>query len=92
MNAYHFIDKLNIYAEYTYLNHGRNTVTLITPDNAFIPSRLEDDTNYKIQMANIGLNYDLSPNTTIGFLWQAPLSQRGTYKTNTFMLSGAILF
>lgn len=92
MNAHHFIDKLSMYAEYTYLNHGRNSVALVTADSAFVPSRLEDDSNYKVQMAHIGFNYDLSPNVTLGFLWQAPLAQRGTYKSNTLMFSGTILF
>lgn len=92
LNAHNFIDHLSVYAQYSYLNHGVNSIALTTPDAAFIPSRLEEQTNYKAQMLDVGFNYDLSPNMTFGFLWQAPLSQRGTYKAHSILLSGILTF
>lgn len=92
MNAFHFVDKLSLFAQYSYVNHLRDKITLVTADAAFLPERLEDQTNFKVQMANIGLNYDLSPNMTFGFVWQAPLAQRASYKTHTFLLSGVLTF
>jgi hypothetical protein len=48
---------------------------------------LERRSAWSTKVGNLGLNYDISPNITLGFLWQAPLSQRGTYRSSTVMLS-----
>lgn len=92
MNGYHFLDKLSVYALYSYVQHLTDTITLVTADSAFIPSRLEDQTLSKVQNARIGFNYDLSPNMTFGFLWQAPLAQRAAYKATTIALSAIMTF
>lgn len=92
MNAFHFMDKLSLFTQYSYINHQQDTISLVTADAAFLPKRLQDQTACKVQLANIGLNYDLSPNMTFGFLWQAPIAQRASYKTHTFLLSGVLTF
>jgi hypothetical protein len=92
LNARNFLDRLSMYANYSYVQHGQDTITLPTANSAFLPARLADQTGYKVQMATIGFNYDLSPNMTCGFSWQAPLVQRGSYKTTTILLSGSVTF
>ncbi len=95
MNARHFLDKLSLYALYSYVQHLQDTVTIPTPPsptNSFIPRKLQDISKSKIQNARIGFNYDLSPNMTFGFLWQAPIAQRGAYKATTLALSAILTF
>lgn len=95
MNAHHFVDKLSMYALYTYVQHLTDTITIPTPPsptNPFIPRKLEDQTLSKVQNARVGFNYDLSPNMTFGFLWQAPIAQRASYKATTIALSAIFTF
>lgn len=87
MNAHHFTDKLSCFAQYTFVNHARDSISLVTADSAFKPAVLEDVTKWSVQAANIGFNYDLSPHMAIGLTWQAPITRRGAYKTNAVMLS-----
>lgn len=94
MNARHFLDKLSVYALYSYVQHLQDSITLPNPptNNPFIPRKLEDISKSKTQNARVGFNYDLSPNMTCGFLWQAPLAQRAAYKATTIMLSFIFTF
>ena len=92
VNAYHLLDNLSVYAQYLYMAHLKDKISLVTPDPAFIPSRLEQDSPFKIQVANFGFDYDLSPNFAIGLGYQWPLARRGAYKTNTVLLNLTLTF
>ena len=92
VNAYHLIDNLSIYAQYLYMAHLKDKISLVTPDSAFLPSRLEQDSPFKIQVANFGFDYNLSPNFALGFGYQWPLARRGAYKTNTVLLNLTLTF
>jgi hypothetical protein len=92
INAYHLIDNLSVYAQYLYMAHLKDKISLVTPDPAFIPSRLEQDSPFKIQVANFGFDYDLSPNFAIGLGYQLPLARRGAYKANTVLLNLTLTF
>jgi len=92
LNAYHFLENLSVYVQYLYTQHLTDTVQLVTPDPAFIPSRLEQDTPFKVQVANFGFDYDLSPNFALGVGYQMPLARRGAYKANTVLLSVTFTF
>jgi hypothetical protein len=92
MNAHHFLDKLSVFVQYSYVQNLKDKINLVTADTAFIPRRLEDQSSSKVQNAQVGFNYDLSPNMSFGFLWQAPLAQRASYKTTTILLSAIITF
>lgn len=91
-NAYHFLDNLSVYVQYVYMAHLHDHIELITPDPAFIPSRLEKDTSFKIQLANFGFNYDISPNFSLGLGVQYPLARRAAYKAQTILLNIALTF
>jgi hypothetical protein len=86
-NSHHFLDKLSMYAEYYFVQHEKDSIKLITPDTAFIPSVLEDTTLFNVQGINLAMSYDLSPNISFGGVWQFPVVARNAYKTNTITLN-----
>jgi hypothetical protein len=85
--AHHFLDNLSMFFEYVMVEHSQDEICLKKSDSAFNPEVLECKSGWKAKLANIGFNYDISPNITLGFLWQAPLSQRNTYRSTTLMFS-----
>jgi|GEM_PF-734402 len=87
IGAHHFIDRLSTYFQYVMINHSQDSVCLKNTDSAFVPEALERTTAWKSKVANIGFTYDISPAIALGFLWQAPLAQRNTYRSSTIMLS-----
>jgi hypothetical protein len=87
IGAYHFLDNLSVFFQYVMVEHKQDTITLNVPDPAFEPGALACTTPWKVKVANIGFNYDLSPNLDLGFLWQAPLSQRNTYRSTTILFT-----
>jgi len=88
--AYHFLEHLSMWFQYVVIEHKPDSITLKKCDEAFLPEVLEKESSWKLKVANIGFNYDISPNIGLGFLWQAPLSQRGTYRSTTLM--GSVYF
>ena len=87
MSAYHFLDKLSFYFQYMLVHHEKDSIKLVECDPAFKPEILEKLSDWKCQVANVGFNYDISPNIILGFFWQAPLQQRRTYKDTTIMFT-----
>ena len=86
-NSRHFLDKLNMYVQYYFTQHEKDSIKLITADSAFIPSVLEDLTSFSVQGLNLSMSYDLSPNVSVGTVWQFPVSIRNAYKTNTVVVN-----
>jgi len=87
MNARNFLHHLSFYFQYVIVQHQKDTIRLKKCDPAFKPEVLEKISDWKVQMANIALNYDISPSISIGFLWQAPLQQQRTFRNTTVMFS-----
>lgn len=87
ITAYHFLDKLSMYFQYVLIEHKDDDIKLKRSDPTFLPKVLEKTTGWKTKLANIGFNYDISPNLLLGFLWQAPLSQRNTYRSTTILFT-----
>lgn len=87
MGCYQFIDKLSCFVEYAMMEHKKNSITLKTDDPAFLPGALERTSPFKVKLCNFAISYAFSPNASVGFLWQAPISQRNAYKSTTVMLS-----
>ena len=95
MSAHHFLDKLSFYFQWVILEHKNDRITINGCDNdktviddcttVFKPSVLENISGWKSQMITTALNYDISPNISIGFLWQAPVSQRNVFRSTTIM-------
>jgi hypothetical protein len=86
LNAHYFVDRLSGYVQVAYASHEQDDMELIQNDPAYIISKLEEDTEWKYGAVNLGLNYDLSPNISLGGACQLPMGRRGAYLTNTFML------
>jgi len=87
MDAYHFLDRLSFYFQYVIVQHQRDSITLKRCDDAFKPELLEKRSDWKYQGANVGFNYDISPDISLGFLWQAPLQQQRVFRNTTLMFS-----
>lgn len=88
MNAYHFMGNLSMYFQYVIIEHDNDDIEIKQPDPAFHPELLEEQySTWQTQLANIGFNYDISPYISLGFLWQAPISQRNSARTSTVMFS-----
>lgn len=85
--AYHFVDRLSFWFQYLIIEHKEDEIKLQKPDPAFVPKVLEERSKWKAKFANIGLTYDISPNVGLGFTWQAPHSQRNTYRSSTVLFS-----
>ena len=92
ISAYHFLEHLSMYFQYVMLEHKCDTVSLRNcpasdTTKPFDLESYEEKTGFKVKLANIGFNYDISPNMTIGLVWQAPLSQRNAYASSTLLFS-----
>lgn len=85
MSTYHFLERLSFFFEYMLIIHEKDSIKLRQCDAAFLPKQLEETTVFKTQVANVGFNYDISPNIGLGFLWQAPLQQQVSYRSTTIM-------
>lgn len=84
--SYYFLDRLSFSFEYVQIDHGPDHIHLLKPDPAFLPEDLEKIMTFKAKVANIRFNYDISPNITLGALWQTPLSQQNAYRSTTILL------
>ncbi len=87
ISAYHFIDCLSFYFQYLLIEHQKDKICLKSADSAFKPEILAKRSCWRTKIANIAFNYDFTPHIGAGFLWQAPLSQRNTYKSTTLLFS-----
>ena len=85
--AHHFLHNFSMYFQYVLVEHKDDDIKLKRSDPAFLPKVLEKTTGWKTKLANIGFNYDISPNILLGFLWQVPLSQRNTYRSTTILFT-----
>lgn len=83
--AYHFYDRFTAYAEWIYVKHEQDDITLKVADSAFLPDLAECLTKFTSQFVNAAINYDISPNITIGFMGQFPVAQRNAYRSTTYL-------
>ncbi len=87
MNSYHFEEDLSFYAQYLYVSHGKDNITLVTPNSGFFPEILAAKTPWSSHMLNLGLNYDVSSGIQIGCAAQIPLKQRNAHRSSTVAIS-----
>lgn len=87
ISAYHFLNNLSTYFQYQLVHHEKDKICVLSQDPAFTPEVLERSSDWKVHLGNIGFNYDCSPNIILGLFYQAPLAQRGTYKSTTLMFT-----
>ncbi len=89
LSAYHFLDKLSGYFQYIQMEHKQDDIRLrkCEDEGFFLPEVLECRSGFQARMANIALNYDISPNINLGIFAQLPLDQRNAYRSTTIMFS-----
>lgn len=87
ISAYHFLEHLSLYFQYVMIDHGPDDIDTKVCDDAFLPEVLECRSSWRVKLGNVGVDYDLTPNCGLGFLWQMPFSQRNAYKSTTLMFS-----
>ncbi len=85
--AYHFLECLSCWFQYVMMEHQQDSICLKQADPAFKPEILAKKTPFQAKFFNTAFNYDISPHVAIGFLWQAPLSQKNSYRSTTVLLS-----
>ncbi len=88
-HAYRFIDRVSFYAEYDCIHHTEDKIELVNPDPAFIPRQVECLSKWRVQVLNTALNYEATPNITLGLAAQWPITQRNAYRSTTF--AGSII-
>lgn len=98
VGAEHFLENLSVFFQFIVVHHEKDHICIkdcgqtccngepVKLDH-FHPDVIENRSMWQAKMGNLGINYDVSPNVTLGFLWQAPLSQSGTYRSSTVMAS-----
>jgi hypothetical protein len=92
LGAYHFIGLLSCYFQYILMQHQDDNYCIKCSNGCFEPCLLKETSTFKSQVANIGFNYDVCPDISLGFLWQAPLMQFYAYRASTIMLSFNMFF
>ncbi len=93
-----FSDALSLYIDYIYTYHQKDTITLRETDKdrsaafALGTFRLEEESNWKTQLLNLGLDYRINTNLSFGGAVQAMIGGVRVYKTTTIMGSMTLAF
>ncbi len=88
MAAYHFLDRLSFYVQYSFVTHETDCLEVLQeppPGQNIIVEQARTLTRWQSQFATSSLYYDISPNITLGLVWQAPISQRNAYRSMTIL-------
>ncbi len=85
LNAYHFMRNTTFSFRYNYVQHARDTITLLTPSQYFFPNYLENLTPWSSQMFIAALTFEIQPAIYLSVAWQGALSQRNAYCSNTIL-------
>ena len=87
INSHHFEEDLSFFMQYLYVGHSKDKITLNTPDDIFLPEVLEGKSIWNTHVANLGLNYEVSPSVMLGCAGQIPLKQFNAYRSSSFVFS-----
>jgi hypothetical protein len=82
-------ENFNVYFEYLYSKHENDTLTLTECDDtraeAFVPKVYEEESLWKSHTAQLGFEYVVSPNLSVGACAQTHISGIRVFKTHTIM-------
>lgn len=92
MHAENIVDSLSFYADYVFTKHEPDSISVESARNpaSFIPSKLEEESEWKAQTVQAGFTYAVTPNLSLGIAGQTHISGVRVYKTHTIM--GTITF
>ncbi|MEX0939815.1 MAG: hypothetical protein WDZ41_00470 [Candidatus Babeliales bacterium] len=87
IHAFRFLDKLSAWAEFVVVNHDEDHITLKDPSLASIFEVRQQEclTKFASQFITTTMNYEISPNLSLGFAAQWPLQQRNAYRSTTIL-------
>ena len=101
LHAYRFVGKLSAHAEFTFVNHDEDSITIRTKDIksggiANNEALQEDCTKFRVKQQECltkftssflttAANYEISPNLSLGFSAQWPIQQRNAYRSTTIL-------
>ncbi|MBT5503066.1 hypothetical protein HOK15_02545 [Candidatus Falkowbacteria bacterium] len=108
INAYNYSEQFSFFAEYLWVSHSADKITLLdTQDLAdqaaavdsttgdkkgFKPEVLECKTPWSIQVINTGLTWMASPNFVLGASAQIPIQRKNAYRSTTLKASLEITY
>lgn len=92
LDAYHFLEHLSFYFQYVIVQHQCDHLCPRCPETCFEPEVLEKVSTFRAQFANVAFNYDIAPHCSLGFLWQAPLTQQFSFKSTTLLFSFNVFY
>jgi hypothetical protein len=88
------IDNLSAYFDYLYCRHERDSITMqeatSTRNGYFLPKKMEEESSWRSQMIQLGFDYKITPNLSLGAAGQTHISGFRVYKTHTVL--GSITF
>ncbi len=89
--ARRFLGKLSAFVQFALLNHEEDDFKIRQGPcpPRFYPEILHNQSKWSMSLFNAAFYYDISPNITLGALWQVPLKRRNTPKCKT--LIGSII-
>jgi hypothetical protein len=101
--AYHFIDRLSFFFQWAFVHHRFDHIEILSTDPAFLVSECPvtpttaclpqcPNTAWRVQLGNFAFNYDLTPNVSLGFLWQQMFHVRNAYNSTTILFNVNLIF
>jgi hypothetical protein len=92
-----FLPGLSGYFDFVYTQHEKDAITyrssaFTTSDVTFIPSQLENESEWKSQQYNFGVDYRLTKALTLGGAFQSTLGGRRIYATTTILGTATLRF
>lgn len=85
LNAYNFLHNTSFSFKYNFVQHNKDSITLLTPSPYFFPELLENMSTWNSQMFTAALTFELQSSIYISFAWQGALSQKNAYCSNTIL-------
>jgi len=89
--AYHFLDRLSFFFQWAFVHHRFDHIELLSTDTAFDVTKCPN-TAWRVQLGNFAFNYDLTPNVSLGFLWQQMFHVRNAYNSTTILFTVNLIF
>lgn len=92
MNAYNFMENINFYAMFRYVQHMEDTYSLVNANANFHPEYLNDNSMWNSQIFNLALSYTIHPGIQIGGAWQGSVNQDNARASQTLLGSITFMF
>ena len=92
MNAYNFMENVNFYAMFRYVQHMEDKYTLVNANPNFHPEYLNENSMWNSQIFNLALSYTIHPGIQIGGAWQGSVNQDNARASQTLLGSITFMF